>query len=77
MHVWVAAATWGKAAERKGKPHTSEVWDTLMQDPFAVHAMAKITQYKIPEAAAFTLLGNAKKKEEENTQVSKSKYNFF
>ncbi|XP_059478348.1 lipid scramblase CLPTM1L [Neocloeon triangulifer] len=57
LHVFVAAADWGKAKERENK-HGTGLWINLMQDPFTVTAFAKITQYRVPQAETFKLLGD-------------------
>ncbi|KAF4529616.1 hypothetical protein B566_EDAN018026, partial [Ephemera danica] len=56
LHIWVAATDWGKKEERR-KPHK---WEVLLQDPFAVHTMARLTKHRVPQASAFKLLSDDK-----------------
>jgi hypothetical protein len=65
MHVFLAAADWGKAKERENKQGTG-LWINLMQDPFSVSAFAKLTQYRVPQAETFKLLGDKDTQNSEN-----------
>jgi Cleft lip and palate transmembrane protein 1 (CLPTM1) len=65
MHVFLAAADWGKAKERENKQGTG-LWINLMQDPFSVNSFAKLTQYRVPQAETFRLLGDKDTKSPED-----------
>jgi len=68
LHVFVAAADWGKSKERENK-HGTGLWTNLMQDPFAITTFAKLTQYRVPQAETFNLLGDKEKKTDANQDV--------